>query len=347
MSHTKILLGISTLLLSTLACVTLMGTPAPETDSTSAPVTEEAVVTSAPVDVPTTESIICTDLTDQIMSISTSSSDSVDDSTTSPTSDESTLLATYAVDGDQISDPSFESVSSDLQSLQEDTQTQQEVWDYFTQLIPLENRSVISEYSIDTDGVDNVLASVAQTETDANQWALTVDLADTSDYYSLTFTLVHEFGHLLTLGPDQVPPSEAIFNNPDDNDIYLKEVSACPNYFPGEGCANSDAYINAFYDQFWTDIHDEWNEINLEEDETVYYDKLDAFYQKYQDQFVTDYAPTNPEEDIAESWAFFVLGPKPEGNTIAEEKVLFFYQYPELVQLRAHILNNLCTAFPQ
>ena len=29
----------------------------------------------------------------------------------------------------------------------------------------------------------------------------------------------------------------AIFNNPEDDDIYFQEVSACPNYFPGEGCA--------------------------------------------------------------------------------------------------------------
>jgi hypothetical protein len=144
-----------------------------------------------------------------------------------------------------------------------------------------------------------------------------------------------------------MPPSLAVFNNPDDNNIYLQEVSACPNYFPGEGCANSDSYINAFYDQFWVNIHAEWNKINLEEDKDKYSEKLDAFYQKYQDQFVTDYAPTNPEEDIAESWAFFVLGPKPTDNTIADEKVLFFYQYPELVKLRANILSNLCLAFPQ
>lgn len=343
MPRTKILIGISALLFFTLACVTLMGTPTPDSESSSIPMTEEAAA-----EIPTTsEPILCTALTDEIINIATSASDNVDDSSTSSANDEGTLLATYTVDGNQISDPVFESVSSDLQSLQDDTQTQQDVWNYFTQLIPLENRAILSEYSINTDGVDNILASVAQTGTDSNKWALEVDLADTADYYNLTFTLVHEFGHLLTLGPNQVPPSEAVFNNPDDNDIYLQQVSACPNYFPGEGCANSDSYINAFYDQFWTDIHEEWNTINLEEDEDLYYSKLDDFYAKYQDQFVTDYAPTNPEEDIAESWAFFVLGPKPEGSTIAEEKILFFYQYPELVQLRENILNRLCTAFPQ
>jgi hypothetical protein len=52
-------------------------------------------------------------------------------------------------------------------------------------------------------------------------------------------------------------------------------------------------------------------------------------------------------EDIAESWAFFVLSPKPELKSIADEKILFFYEYPELVELRTQILNNICAEFPQ
>lgn len=149
------------------------------------------------------------------------------------------------------------------------------------------------------------------------------------------------------LGPNQVPPSQAIFSNPEDDDLYFKEVSACPNYFPGEGCATPDSYINNYYNQFWTDIYDEWNEINLEEDEDLYYEKLDDFYYKYEDQFVTSYAATNPEEDIAEAWSFFVFEPQPAGDTIAEEKVLFFYQYTELIELRANILKNMCVTFPE
>jgi hypothetical protein len=50
---------------------------------------------------------------------------------------------------------------------------------------------------------------------------------------------------------------------------------------------------------------------------------------------------------MAETWAFFVRGSEPIGDTIAGQKVLFFYQYPELVELRAQILNNLCVSFPE
>jgi hypothetical protein len=261
--------------------------------------------------------------------------------------DEISYLVTYSIENDELIDPFYEDAPADMTSEQEDTAKHEEIWNYFAALIPVEDREAISEFSITTDGEGNTLASVMQTRNDPAYWALEVDILDTGNMYDLTYTLVHEYGHVLTLGPDQVVPSLAVFNNPEDNDIYLQELSACRNYFPGEGCANSDSYINAFEEQFWADIYDEWNEVNLEEDSNVYYEKLDEFYAKYEDRFVNDYAATNPEEDIAESWATFVLGPKPEGDSIADEKIQFFYQYPELVQLRERILSNLCSSFPQ
>jgi hypothetical protein len=342
MHRLKTLSVILLLLFATLACATLTS----EEDFSS--VTEEPFSTEEPINEEQTvaEGAICTDVTNQIMEIATSGSESSSEGESEAVPEEATLV-TYEVNGDEISNPLFEDVSSDLQEQQADETTQQQVWDYYAALIPVENRNTIIEYSIFTDGVDNTLASVTQAQTDPEAWALQVDIADTSDYYNLTYTLVHEYGHLLTLGPDQVPPSLAVFNNPEDNDIYLQELSACPDYFPGEGCANPDSYINAFYNQFWADIHAEWQEINLEEDPDLLQQGLDDFYAKYQDQFVTDYAATNPEEDMAESWAFFVLSEEPAGDTLAEQKTLFFYNYPELVELRSAILNNLCTSFPQ
>ena len=337
MPNIKTLFAMSSLLLAALACKTVTG-QFPAEDESSYVIEEPLIEEEESV----VETLSCQALTDEIIRISLLPSE-----VESEEIPEETMLVTYSVDGDEIYDPLFEDVASDLQDEQLDEEAQRQIWDYYTTVIPAENRGTITEYAVFTDGVDNTLAAVTQAYSDPADWSLQVDIADTSDYYSLTFTLIHEYGHLLTLGPDQVPPSLAVFNNPDDNDIYLQELSACPDYFPGEGCANSDSYINEFYDQFWTDIHDEWNEINLEEDEDIYYEKLDEFYYKYEDQFVSDYAPTSPAEDIAEAWSFFILGPQPAGDTIAEEKILFFYNYPELIQLRSAILNNICTSFPQ
>lgn len=296
------------------------------------------------------EAASCPIITEQIVSMNSPvdlSNDLAKDFNESSAEDETTYLVTYIVSGDEIQDPYYEDVPASLQDEQDDTAAHQQIWDYFAALIPLEYRSMLAEFSIMTDGTDNILAAVAQTYDDPNLWGLEVDIADTSDYYYLSFTLVHEFAHLFTLGPDQVPPSIAIFNNPEDNDLYLQESSACTTFFPGEGCANPDSYMNAFYQEFWTGIYDEWNEINLIEDEDQYYEALDDFYYKYEDQFLTDYSVTHPAEDIAEAFGFFVFAEQPDGDTIAEQKILFFYQYPELVQLRSEILSNLCGNFPQ
>jgi hypothetical protein len=259
---------------------------------------------------------------------------------------DATYLVTYRVRGDRISNAHLESVPSRFTDEQNDIETQQRVWDYFVALIPADERSMLGGYVILTDGRGNILGAVAQISR-PGLWALEIDIADSRDARNLTYTFLHEFGHLLTLNADQVPPSKAIFNNPEDNQLFEREAAACSQYFPGEGCSRASSYINVFFNQFWTDIYDKWIEIDREVDEQAYQRRLEDFYNEYQDRFVSDYAVTSPEEDIAETWSYFVLGPKPDGRDIADQKVLSFYNYPELVRLRDNILGNLCAAFPK
>jgi len=252
------------------------------------------------------------------------------------------ILVTYKVNGDQIEYPILDGVPKSMKPYQEDQLSQKEIWDYFAAIIPSSQRRFVTLYVIFTDGKSNILASVSQSNKAPDQWGLNVDIMDTSDPKDLTYTLIHEFGHLLTLNPDQVTPSQAIFDHPDSDTVYEKEAAACPTYFTGEGCSGDSSYINHFVGRFWDKIYDEWLAIDNIEDEDAYYNKLEKFYLKYEDQFVTDYAPTSPEEDIAESWAYFILKPKPAGQSIANQKVLFFYEFPELVKLREQIARNLC-----
>ncbi len=327
-------------LLFSLACVTLLGEPEIETAEPVIPIR---------IDTATPESLTCPLITNQIVEANASGGEGGEDTGyDEEVSDEGVYLVAYLIENEALIEPYYyEDVPAELEDEKNDFASHQELWNYFAALIPYEYRAHLAEFSIFTDGESNTLAAVAQTYTDPKLWGLEVDIADTGDYYYFSFTLVHEFAHLLTLGPEQVPPSLAVFNNPEDNEIYFNEVSACPSFFPGEGCSLASSYINQFYERFWVEIYEEWNEINLEEDEDLYYEKLDDFYYKYEDQFLTDYAATNPAEDIAESFAFFVFTEKPAGNTIAEQKILFFYEYPELVELRTEILNNLCMSFPQ
>ena len=344
----RFIFSISSLVVASLACRVVTDF----IDGNSSPYTPEAPVPSEPSVEPTaveptqthplTEISSCPVVTDKILEVATDyyPDNPGNENTEEP---EELHLVTYGVSGNQIKDPFLENVSTDLIPYQQDEADQRAIWNYFATLIPLQERSALAEYSIVTDGEGNLLAAVAQTSYDPILWELEVDIRDSGDRYNLTYTLIHEYAHLLTLGPDQVIPSVAVFKHPHDDDIFYAEASSCPDYFPGEGCSKSDSYINVFFNRFWTDIHDEWQDINLIENDDKYYSAMQDFYAKYKDRFVTEYASTNPEEDIAEAFAFFVLSPRPDGKGIAEEKILFFYAYPELVQLREDIITGICS----
>ena len=257
------------------------------------------------------------------------------------------FLVSYEITNDQLTGPHIEPVPNQLEDERDDRASHEAIWDYFAALIPSPQREFVSEFAIFTDGEGNHLAAVSPSFGDPEQWILQVDALDAKDNYDLTYTLLHEEGHLLSLNAGQVPPSEALQRFPDNKTVYRQEEEACPQYFTGEGCSEPDSYINQFFARFWPYIYEEWKQIDSEDDEDRRYTLLQDFYQVHQDQYLTDNAPTSPAEDIAESWAFFVLSPRPELTSIAQEKILFFYEYPELVDLRTQILTNICEEFPQ
>ncbi|MBN2388189.1 MAG: hypothetical protein JXB85_14320 [Anaerolineales bacterium] len=230
------------------------------------------------------------------------------------------ILITYQVHGDALENPQLETVSDDLLDEQQDRAGHQEMWELFARTIPADRRTLISEFIVFTDGPDNVLAAVDQLSTEPEAWSLEVDIADADNIAMLIGTLIHEHAHILTL----------------NNSQFLPEAASCPFYQSDDNCAEEDSYLNLFYERFWTDIYAEWDLAYDDED------ALAEFYETYSDQFVTEYASTDPDEDIAETWLYFVYGPRPAGATIAEEKILFFYEFPELVQLRDEIRSNLC-----
>lgn len=257
------------------------------------------------------------------------------------------FLVSYEITKERISGPRIEPVPEELKDERDNRTAHEGIWEYFASVIPATQREMISEFAIFTDGRGAHLAAVSPNFSDPEQWILQVDILDSENYHELTYTLIHEQGHLLTLNPQQVPPSKAIFKFPNNKTIYKQELAACPQFFTGEGCSQPDSYINQFFTRFWPYLYPEWTQIDSEEDEDTHASLLRDFYEIYQDQFLSEYAATSPVEDIAESWTHFILAPKPELNSIASEKILFFYEYPELVDLRMQILQNICAEFPQ
>jgi hypothetical protein len=260
---------------------------------------------------------------------------------------DSSSLATYSVQGDAITNPIFDSVPNDLKDEQKDVALQNEGWKIFTNLIPPQDRQMVAQYNVFTDGYSNTLAAVDQTQTDPSKWILEIDIADLEDKDALLFTMIHEYAHILTLNASQVTPDQEIVDDPTNMDLQASKAAACPYYFTGTGCSYPNSYIDAFYNRFWVDINDEWQKIDAlqygTEDLTPYYDALYKFYKAHQDQFLDDYSTTHPDEDIAESFAYFVFSPKPTGSSTKDQKILFFYEYPELINLRQSIIQSSCS----
>ncbi len=243
-------------------------------------------------------------------------------------------LIIYTVQGDTLLNPveNWDAATDDeLKDILLDQGYHQVLWQDFAGLIPLEYRKSITRLAIFTDGEEEILASVTPNADDYDTWTLALDALD-GTYFGedLIQTMIHEFGHIVFLMPAQVPRNLDVLQNEEDDALYEEAVDACPTYFTGEGCSIQSSYVYAFYQRFWTELYDQLDS----SDES-------ALYDAYPEQFVSDYASTNPDEDMAESWTFFVFNEKPEADSIANEKILFFYQYPELIDLRDQIRERM------
>lgn len=248
------------------------------------------------------------------------------------------VLVRYQVAKGVLVNPQFVDVDAQLESYRDDVETHIHIWDMFKYIIPENAREMLSGFIIFTDGNEETLAQVEPDDEDVNSWLLGVDVMDADESFILKTTLLHEYAHLFTLQKDQMDMNKDVLFAYEDDPIHETALAACDYYFvEWMGCTKETSYLHQFYLAFWTDIIDDWYERDVVNDE----DEAEVFYEDYEDQFVTGYAVTSPDEDIAEVWPYFILFPKPEGEEIWEQKILFFYQYPEQVKLRAEVLSRL------
>jgi hypothetical protein len=334
-------LWIAPLVLSTLACNAVSQWTSPHSPST----------TSLPAISPSTslgpESASCTALLPDILHAASSDRAGIIASWLSSGEEQVHYLVVYSLDGEDLGLRDDLLLPPDVAQEIDSRVSHEYIWDYFTALIPAEQRTFVTEFSILSDGPNNILAGVSPTYDNPAEWTLKVDVADAINPYGLTYSLLHEFGHFLTLNSSQVPPDSLVFFHPEDVSLYDQAAASCPQYFTGEGCSNSGSYLNTFFTRFWSDIYPEWQQTGDPAGPGKQVHFSNEFYEMHKDQFLTPYAASNPEEDIAESWTYFILSPKPAPATVADQKILFFYEYPELVALREQILTRLCTSFPR
>jgi hypothetical protein len=250
-------------------------------------------------------------------------------------------LATYPVRGDNLAEPDLPSVPQSVRAFQEDASLHQEMWDLIVDTVPATYRSEVDYFEVFTDGPGGMLGAVEQVDR-PGIWVMELDAQDAGHFPDLATTLIHELFHIMSLNASQVEPNHEVFDHPDDPALYARREAACQTYFLFEGCARPDSYLNLFLERFWQDLYPEWVQIYQGQSEQALEQDIYEFYSRYPQEFVSSYAATSLEEDLAESFMYFVLAPMPAGDTPAEEKILFFYEYPDLVSLREQMRQGLC-----
>lgn len=232
-------------------------------------------------------------------------------------------LVYYRVKDNEIVEPRIPKVRSELIPLQNNIELHNEIWNYFQAIFPSEARPDLIQFVVYVSSTSGGMFD----STPAKEWLLHFNLIAAQDAYRLTKTLVHEYGHYLTLNASQK--------------ISWLESKVCKQEIRVYGCPTPDSYLNLFYEKFWKDIYSDWDKAYYESSNK---DRaLELFYTNHSDRFINEYSSTNPIEDIAESWEYFVLAPMPTGNTEPEQKIKFFYEFPELVHLRYQIIKGICS----
>ncbi len=209
---------------------------------------------------------------------------------------------------------SYECISGD--AIIENT-SHKKVWDLLCSFLPVEHRQNIGEFKLFTDGFSNILAYTSTmgnpSAPDNTRFTIAVDYYDVYDEYGnerdlskLINTLIHEYGHVLLENDKQVDVSI-------DNNIHNPETFI------------NGSFRQKYYTEFWQDPYSSY---------------LGSYWEK-PENYVSEYAGNMFHEDIADTFAVFVLSNKPTGNSIAEKKILFFWNGNDMVNLRKDIRKGL------
>lgn len=203
------------------------------------------------------------------------------------------------------------------------------IWEMFYALIPSHpSKDRITQFVLfeNTPEESGTLGYVHQVDGKPEEWVLGINyeanfnadgtLKNKSDFY---YTLLHEFAHILTL------------NENNTNGI----VDDCPTYEVETGCLKKESIMGNIVENFWKKSP-HWSGFDVN-DQDAGHDR----YHETPNRYVSDYAATNPGEDIAEVFTHFVLYKKPTGTEVKDQKILTLYQYPEMVSFRNAIRSSL------
>lgn len=168
-----------------------------------------------------------------------------------------------------------------------------QVWEYLCTVLPSSARQKIAEFNLFTDGCSNILAYTSPVRdengtADNTRFSINIDYYDVfdengmpRDWSKLTYTVLHEYGHVLLEDETQI-------------DLTVGTDTHDPaGFLPG-------SFRKAFYDRFWKDLG-----VSAVSD-----------YAENPTGYVSRYGANYFHEDIADTFAVFILGGEPQGNSI-------------------------------
>lgn len=224
------------------------------------------------------------------------------------------VLAEYAIESGGALRPAL--LTQAQPSFSEQEREYLDLWRRMRALLPEEAWSDFTKLVVFTDGLDATLAYVYPMDSKGEDWAIAVDPADAEDWGWFTQTVLHEYAHYLTLNSTQVE--------------YGSRQRA--RTYSEEGMTAMDgSYLDAFYQSFWADYLDD----RLANRQSAH------FLLRHPEDFVTGYAASDPCEDIAECFTWFILEQPVQGEAVWEKKIQFFYDYPEMVEFREEVRAHM------
>jgi hypothetical protein len=200
------------------------------------------------------------------------------------------------------------------------------LWTLYTQLIPANERQAISTYAVYDSSGKGTLKVGFVAELSPNSWLFAINPDNPKGQYDIADTLIHETLHMLTIGVRQtdtsIPPDQ------------------CPtNLGAGIGCPKPGSYLRAFLAKYWPPpLLQEWRQSEASH-------SLNTFYMNHANDFVRGYAATDPRDDMAETFAAWVLDtPGVPRGAMAKEQ--FFEGYPEFVAIKNYAKANGIPTLP-
>jgi hypothetical protein len=198
----------------------------------------------------------------------------------------------------------------------------QQLWKVIQSVYPGKELAMLDRLVVfEAPADDDLEGEVWPDDAKDTRWTLAVTLVDMGDL-GLAHTLVHELGHLLSLNTTEVDPAP-------------EPADGCATYDTGGGCSLPGSILDDYTANTWGEsLLGTWYDIDAITDDKKRDKALADLYAKNEADFVDPYAATDPDEDFAETFAYWCLR-EPLLTPPLERKAEFMTHRTELQPMRA------------